>query len=200
MFEILQVICGLFILFFLPGYTFTVALFPRKGELDKEYDGVYKVAIGIGMSIVLIIITGFGLNSLGVYRTSSGDYMGYVQAPFLVAAFLSESAIFFAIGWFRGGYPFLGRLHPALARLPRAEPGMIEIPSNREGLLARLEKLGSARERVKKEIKAYERRESMGTNKMREHYRGKKEESQKELKTINEEIEKLENELGSELY
>jgi hypothetical protein len=200
MFEIFQIICGLVILYFLPGYTFTVALFPRKGELDREYDALYKVALGIGMSIVLMILTGFGLNSLGVYKTATGGYMGYVQAPFLLAAFLGESALFFAIGWYRGGYTFLGRLHPKLGRLPRPEPGMIEVPGDRERLLSRLERLGSARERVKKEIKDYERRERLTTDKMKSHYMKKLEEAQKELKVINEEIEKVEGEIGSELY
>jgi hypothetical protein len=198
--EILQIIAGLFVLFFLPGYTFTIALFPRKGELDKEYDGLYKVSMGVAMSIVLVILTGFGLNSLGVYRTSTGDYMGYVQAHFLLAAFLGESALFFLIGWYRGGFPFMGRLHPKLARMPRPEPGMIEVPPDREKYLSGLDRLGRHREKVKKEITDCERREKLGTGKMREYYRKKVDDKQKELRVINEEIEKVEQKISEGIY
>jgi hypothetical protein len=200
MFEILQIIAGLFLLFFLPGYTLVVALFPRKGELDKEYDMVYRISMGIVMSVVLVILTGFGLNSLGVYKTANGDYKGYVQTPFLVAAFLVQSAIFFFIGWYRGGYPIMGRIHPKLARHSRAEPGMVELPGDREKYLVQLEKLGTARERLKKEIRDYERRERLSTDKMREHYRKKAESSEKELEYVNGEIEMLEKKISSEQF
>ena len=198
MFEILQIIAGLFVVFFLTGYTFTVALFPRKGELDREFDGIYKVAMGIAMSVVISIITGFGLNSLGVYRTADGDYKGYVQAPFLLAAFLVEAGVFFFIGWFRGGYPILGRIHPKLARAARAEPGMVELPAEREKYLASLEKLGRARERLKKEIKDFERRERQGTDDMRAHYKKRLEDAQKQLKFVNDEIETVEKKMSAE--
>ena len=34
----LRVFAGLLLVLFIPGYTFIQALFPRKGELDEEFD------------------------------------------------------------------------------------------------------------------------------------------------------------------
>lgn len=198
--DVLRIIAGLILLFFLPGYTLVVALFPRRGELDKEYDGLYKFILGMGMSVVIVILTGFGLNSLGVYKTPEGEYMGYVQTPYLLAAFLGETLFFFIVGWWRGGWPFMARIHPKLRRTPKTEPGMIEMPPGGEKHLEALEKLGRIRERLKKEIKDYERRERLGTDKMREHYKRKLEDAQKELKVVNEEIEKVEKRISTELY
>ncbi|PIV69253.1 MAG: hypothetical protein COS08_05015, partial [Euryarchaeota archaeon CG01_land_8_20_14_3_00_38_12] len=45
-----QVIFGLLLIFFLPGFTFVKALFPRKEELDEEFGTLYQIVLGIGMS------------------------------------------------------------------------------------------------------------------------------------------------------
>jgi uncharacterized membrane protein len=62
--SILQVVAGIAIIFFIPGYTLINVLFPRKGELDPEYDFIYRTAIGMGLSVVTAILVGFLLNSI----------------------------------------------------------------------------------------------------------------------------------------
>ena len=43
MLEALRIIFALFLLFFLPGYMLVQALFPRKGELDQDFDWLYRI-------------------------------------------------------------------------------------------------------------------------------------------------------------
>ncbi len=92
--NILQVLAAVFVLFFLPGYTFINMLFPKRGELDLEYDQLYRVGLGMGMSIVISILTGYVLG-----------YLALFYAIYLWLALLNLSILFFLIGFFRGGYP-----------------------------------------------------------------------------------------------
>ena len=39
----LRVIAGMLLVLFLPGYTLIQAMFPRRGELDEEFDTLYRV-------------------------------------------------------------------------------------------------------------------------------------------------------------
>ena len=110
--SMIQIIAGIAIVFFLPGYTLIGALFPRRGELDPEYDVVYRLALGMGLSIVIAIIVGFALNAI------STEEQGYVSAGPLWIALVSLTALFFASGWLRGAYPWLGSIHPSLYRSP----------------------------------------------------------------------------------
>ena len=48
---------------FLPGFTLINLLFPRKGELDREYDALFRIALGFVMSIVILVLLGFALNA-----------------------------------------------------------------------------------------------------------------------------------------
>lgn len=112
MIDMLQVLAGIAIVFFVPGYTLVNLLFPRKGELDPEYDIIYRLALGMGLSVVISILVGFGLNAL-----STEDH-GYVTAGPLWTVLISVTAIFVAVGWYRGAYPVLGLLSPRLLRPP----------------------------------------------------------------------------------
>ena len=55
----IDIIIGLIMCIFIPGYAFIAALFPKSGELDV----VERFGLSIGMSIVLVIITGFILGA-----------------------------------------------------------------------------------------------------------------------------------------
>src|SRR5207249_5278544 len=57
-----RVIGALVLLFFLPGYLLINALYPRKGELDREYDGLYRLTLGIVLSIAVTVFWSFFLN------------------------------------------------------------------------------------------------------------------------------------------
>lgn len=97
--NILQVIASILLLFFLPGYTFINMLFPHKGELDLEYDQLYRVGLGMGMSIVIAILTGYILG-----------YTNLFYAKYLWIVLINLTVIFFLVGYFRGGYPTIRKI------------------------------------------------------------------------------------------
>jgi hypothetical protein len=68
-------VLGTIFVWLLPGYSFVKALFPIKVPVptkSTELDLIERVALSIGMSIVLVIINGFVLNytSFGIRTTS----------------------------------------------------------------------------------------------------------------------------------
>ncbi|UCC92551.1 MAG: DUF1616 domain-containing protein, partial [Thermoplasmata archaeon] len=68
--EILQIVFGLLLIFVLPGVTLIKLMFPRPGELDQEYNGIYVLALGMTTSVCITILIGFILGSL---PTDDGD-------------------------------------------------------------------------------------------------------------------------------
>ncbi|MCK5309636.1 MAG: DUF1616 domain-containing protein [Thermoplasmata archaeon] len=125
MLDALRVIGALILIFFLPGIMLVQALFPRRGELDADFDWLYRSALAIGLSIVITILVNFGLNALGVDPDTG---MGYVTAVPITLSLILLSLAFFGIAWFRGGLPFIGKLHPKLIRFPAREPRDEDIP------------------------------------------------------------------------
>jgi uncharacterized membrane protein len=64
--NVLRIILGLPFILFIPGYTLTVALFPKRAELN----GIEKVALSFGLSIAVAVLMGLMLNytwGLGLY-------------------------------------------------------------------------------------------------------------------------------------
>ncbi len=125
MLDTLRVIFALILIFFLPGIMLVQALFPRKGELDADFDWLYRAAMAIGLSIVITILVNCGLNSLGVDPDTG---MGYVTAVPITLSLIGLTLIFFGIAWFRGGLQFMGKMHPKLIRFPAREPRDEDIP------------------------------------------------------------------------
>lgn len=144
--SMIQILAGIAIVFFLPGYTLVGLLFPRRGELDPEYDIVYRVALGMGLSIVIAIMVGFMLNAI------STEEQGYVYAGPLWISLVSVTAAFFAGGWWRGAYPWLGMLHPSLYRAPPPRvAGSVVLPVHSDE--RRVNRLVLERERWMAELK-----------------------------------------------
>src|SRR3979409_2674529 len=72
-----RVIGALVLLFFLPGFLLVNALYPRKGELDRECDRLYRITLGIVLSIAVTVFWSFFLTSLGVNAAPGlGDVPG----------------------------------------------------------------------------------------------------------------------------
>ena len=181
---------------FLPGYTLINVLFPRKGELDREYDALYRITLGIVMSIVVLVLLGFFLNAV-----SPPTGMGYFTGPNLWLSLSALTAAFFAAGWWRGAYPSLGRLHPALKRPAPREPASIlgDLDVDKK-TLARFRELAGERERLRREVRDADRRVSLHTGTMRAHYEGKRAEAQEKLREVDVALTKLEEERAAELY
>ena len=187
MFGLLQVLAGIAVVFFLPGYTLVCALFPRKGELDPEYDIVYRVALGMGLSIVIAILIGFSLNAL------STEEQGLVTAGPLWLAFAAVTGAFFAIGWLRGAYPFMGWLHPSLYRPPPSRTiGGIRFSSTRNE--RRMSSLALERERLLSELdKCSERAESSAPSR-KGYYDARRDDVRRCIEEVNAELERLREE------
>ncbi len=197
MLETLQLVLALLFLFFLPGWTLVNLLFPRKGELDREYDFLYRITLGIVMSVVVTILLGFSLNSLGV--DSSG--FGYVTATNTWLGLVGITAIFLVAGWWRGAYPLLGRLHPSLVRSPPPDKHSMtaELENDRK-TLAKLRELSAEREKLRRRIKDYERRISLHSGDAKEHYTKERNDAKARLKDVDAELKALERSRAEELY
>ncbi len=190
MLEALRIIFALFLLFFLPGYMLVQALFPRKGELDQDFDWLYRITLGMGLSIVLTIFVCFGLNSLGVSEETG---MGYVTAlPISISLLLLSLTLFF-IAWFRGAFPILGRVHPALIRFPARDPRNQDIPAIRDKKL-RFHYQGLMKDKFSliKEIDNTEKLMDTHSGEQRQYYEERRGKLLTELGDLDKQIKEME--------
>jgi len=185
--SLIQVLAGLAIVFFLPGYTLVCLLFPRKGELGPEYDVVYRVALGIGLSIVIAIFVGFALNAM------STEEQGYVSAGPLWASLLSITGLFFLGGWFLGAYPWMGLIHSKLYRdpPPRKVAGMKLVPvaKGREA-----ERLLVERDQLLRDMDKFAARSSTSNPDKQLYYRRRIEQARERVEQVNDLLSRLEEE------
>lgn len=182
--DILQVFAGILLVFFLPGYTLVNLLFPRRGELDPEYDLVYRVALGMGLSIVIAIIVGFGLNAI------SSEEHGYVSPGPLWTTLLSATGLFVLIGWLRGAYPRAGLIHPTLFR-PVAVRG---APRTRRADFQRhrtISQLLLEREALLHDIKVWSERSAVSNPQRKLYYRMRIDQARERIAAANEELARL---------
>jgi hypothetical protein len=188
----LQALIALIFVFFLPGFLIVNALFPRKGELDPEYDMLYRITLGVVMSVALTIFVGFGLNSLGIDPVTN---MGYFQAPYIWATLIILSILFFVLGWYRGAYAFMGRIRPSLYRLPpRDEKSTVIYKKEDTQKAMELKELAARRQKVRKQqLKNY-------AIDNREVVEKKRDQVRNELKSIDKRINDIETDIIGELY
>lgn len=193
-----RVIGALILIFFLPGWLLVNALYPRKGELDREYDGLYRLTLGIVLSIAVTVFWSFFLNSLGVNPDTN---RGYVDSPYIAGGLLGLSTAFFAAGWWRGAYPWMARVHPSFARVPKPGAGELLTEEERDHRVRlRLQDLAERREKLRRAIKDAEHRMRLQSSDARSHFEEQRDKSRAELKTVEAELRKLEEERAAELY
>ena len=181
----LQVVAGLLIVFFVPGYLLVNALFPRRNEFDSEIDIIYRVTIGIGLSMALVILVNFGLNALG---TNPDTGLGYIDAPYLWASLLTLSLALFAVGWWRGAYKWTARLHPKLARLPPPDPRSMDLRKRTPANKAKLDELGRKRVELQRRIDSLEAKERANVGNRRNRYAELKREAVDQVEKLDSEI------------
>ena len=183
--NVLQVIAGIVILFFLPGYTLVNLLFPRKGELDPEYDQVYRVTLGMALSLAISIMIGFLLNAAG------DEQHAYVAPGPLWEVLLSITAILALGGWLRGAYPLAGMIHPKLYRSPaqtstRGSP-VLGFDAHRKASKILLE-----REYVLADLKVFAERAKTSNPQRSLYYKRRMEQARNRIEKINEELKEIE--------
>src|SRR3989454_2745623 len=193
-----RVIGALVLLFFLPGFLLINALYPRKGELDREYDALYRVTLGVVLSIAVTVFWSFFLNSLG---TNEATGLGYVVGPNIAGGLIGLSVVFFVLGWWRGAYPWIGRVHPALARVPKPGPGELLTEDERDHRVRlKLQQRAEKPEALRRAIKDAERRLRLQSADAQSHYEALRDKSRAELRSVEAELKKLEEERAAELY
>ena len=200
----LRVIAGLLLVLFLPGYTLIQAMFPRRGELDEEFDTLYRITLGMAMSICVVIIIGFALGnpSLGTAPNwegiSDGD-KGYFQTFFVTTCLLLVTLLFFIAGWYRGAYPWMANIHASLARAPpglRIESELAVAGKFIPAELIELQGLKHDRDNVKRKLKESEGRKSIGSSMMKKYYEKKEKTLLADLADIDSRMAELDQALN----
>jgi len=185
MLNVLQVLAGLAIIFLLPGYTMVNMLFPRRGELDPEYDIIYRLTLGMGLSVVISILVGFMLNAV------SNEETQYVRSGPLWIALSGLTGLFALVGWLRGAYPRAGYIHPSLFR-PTADGRSGKSAKKEFARKRSLEQLISEREQLVSDLKKLAERSSDSNPQRQLYYRKRMDNARERIEMINEEIKRLE--------
>jgi hypothetical protein len=187
-----QVLYGLLITSFIPGYTLVQALFPRKRELDEEYDTLYRITLAIAFSWMLVIFVGF------FYAHPS---VRWFKEPGLSLTLIAISCIFFYAGWYKGAYQTLGVLVPRLARAPPGVRTPLDEFTDAKELtttLIELKGLSLERRQLSEKVRTYERKEKISSLKLSSYYKREKEKCLKELMEVNRRIDELEKKRDEE--
>ncbi len=178
--QILRIIGAILLIFFLPGFMFINALFPLKNELDEEDDMLYRIVLGMALSIVLSILVGFFLNSLGI-NPDTGK--GYFDTPYILAGLVTVTVVFFVIGYLRGAYPRLGR-----------SPAPVEKVEMSHADEKRIERWMERWKSLKAREERYEEKIERAPAKIRRGYEHRLREIRREEEALEEKIEALEAE------
>ncbi|MEM3395742.1 MAG: DUF1616 domain-containing protein [Thermoplasmata archaeon] len=199
MIDVLRLLIGVFLLYFLPGYTIVQFMFPRKGEFDREWDILYRLVFSIGVSMVVVILIGWFLGALPPDPTTGkGYFQGSATGfPYIELSIITVSAVFFVAGWYRGAYPWLGRIHPKLERKAKTPK---QGPITKEDFLDLLAGLASEKAKAEKLLHMYEEKEKVSTGERRKYYRDKIKETKARIEELNAKIEEVEERKNAEIY
>jgi MFS family permease len=192
MLEWIRIVLGLLLIFFFPGFTLMRLLFPRADELDTEMGLLFQAVLGAVMSVVIAVLVGFVLGNPSL--------QGFTELN--IWLFLGGlSLLFFVLGWYRGAYQFLGKLHPKLERpLPQTDIVEYNLGPLEDDTLLEFQKLTRERYQLRKDIKTFERKSRVQTKSMMEYYQRKSIKAQKRLSEIDKRIKDLEKLRARQLY
>ncbi|MEM4262445.1 MAG: hypothetical protein QW505_03100 [Thermoplasmata archaeon] len=98
MIDVLIGILALLLIFFLPGFFLVLIIFPKRGQLSRDFDLLFKAALGIALSILINVLDVIVLDQLG----------SSIGTPMItsVALWVSVGLITIVLGivsWFFGG-------------------------------------------------------------------------------------------------
>ena len=128
------------------------------------------------------------------------DTVGSLGIP-IEGGLIGMTLVLFVAAWVRGGFPIMGKVHPALLRVPKAEKARFKkSPEERiDDLVLEFKELARQRERLKRDIRSTDRKMKAQSPKMRGHYKKKKERLKKELQKAKDRIKELEELRAEEL-
>lgn len=192
-FNLIRVLFGFILILFLPGFTLIQLMFPRKGELDEEYDMLYRIVLGVGMSIVVVILVGFIMAHPDV---------AVFQEPYISIVFLSISAIFFIAGWYKGAYPWLGKIHPSLYRIAhKLQPDTDDLLTGKEitPTLVELRNLARDRQELRKKIKEAEKKTRLSAPSLKKYWENRRDILLQDLRDVEKKVADLQKERTDEI-
>ncbi|MFP4001966.1 MAG: DUF1616 domain-containing protein [Thermoplasmata archaeon] len=141
--EMLRFTLAILFIFFLPGYTLINAVYPARGELDEDLDLLYRAGFSMGSSAAIFVVVGFILGNI-----PAGG--GLFIEKNLWLSLIILTSLFFAVGWYRGGYQRLALISPKLCRPER------KISNKKDRSLEKmknLQELAHERGRLKEKVK-----------------------------------------------
>ncbi len=130
----------LVVAFFLPGYFLVNSVYPRRGSLGGELDLLYRVFLGVVVSVSLVVVYGTALVILG-----EGTGQVLFRPEYLWPGLVVLSVVFFLVGVLRGAYPKLS------AALGRSVPGDQTRPSPKTEVLDRLSEVSARLEEARRQ-------------------------------------------------
>ena len=192
MLDLIRLALALLLIFVIPGVAIINLIFPRKGALDEELDNLYRLALGMGMSMVVTIFTGFFLNYFGINPETG---MGYLSGPYIATVLIVVSLLAFIGGWWRGAYQFMGNWHPKLIRPSPKDPQSLTDPmfGDKERAFKHHNFLKEKYSLINR-ISKLEKDEEMHDGDRADYYRDRRLELQKELRGVEVSMVELEQE------
>jgi hypothetical protein len=172
---ILQIIGAMLLMFFLPGFMLVQALFPRKKELDEEHDLLFRMVLGVGMSIVITALDGFMLGSLGINPQTD---KGFWEPFYITLSLVCITVVLFCVGLYRGSYPFI--------HIPKkqSESTLKFVDKDRDEYVKIMKQLKIHRTDIEKIIHKLENTPREERNK----YESKKKELEKKVKKLEDQL------------
>lgn len=146
----LSLLVGLVLLFFAPGFALLHALFPGRRYFGPFHPFALP-ALSVVASVAITILVGTVLGLLPGGPGGRGWFQGAkTGAPVLEVALASVAIVLFAIAWWRGAFPLLGRERAYDNMAERGEPEEVTM----------LRDLRLEEERLRKEASRVRRRAS----------------------------------------
>jgi len=98
MIDVLIGILALLLIFFLPGFFLVLIIFPKRGQLSRDFDILFKCALGIALSILINVLDVIALDQIG---SATGAPM--ITSSSLWVSMGAVTAVLGIVSWFFGG-------------------------------------------------------------------------------------------------
>lgn len=116
----ISVLGGLILLFLAPGFTALSALFPGRRYFGA-FHAVALPLLSVVASVAILVVVGSVLGFMGLF---TGNKTG---APILEWTLGGIAVALFAVAWWRGAFPLLGRKAEYASWAERGEPEEVTI-------------------------------------------------------------------------
>lgn len=174
MIDVLIGILALLLIFFLPGFFLVLIIFPKRGQLSRDFDILFKSALGIALSILISVLDVIVLDQIG---SSVGTPM--INSASLWLSVGAVTIILGIISWFFGGLKDL-----ALAILRRS-------PAGAESADEELRRLAHSKRKLQRKLALLESEEYQSDPSLKEEASVRIPFIRQQIAEINEKIDEI---------